>query len=112
MQQTYTFHVSGMHCASCVLMTESELKDLPSVSRATTSLKKHSVEVVGDFGDKTPAAIAEELSIPLLKHGYALSLEKKAVAKSWSDFKAAIPIALLFAAVFLGLQKLGLVNLI
>lgn len=25
--KTYTFHVSGMHCQSCVLMTESELKE-------------------------------------------------------------------------------------
>jgi len=108
----YTFHVHGMHCNACILMTESELKDLPNVTYAKSSLKNHSVEVVGDFGDKTPEQVAEELTIPLKAHGYTISVEKQIEEKKWSDFKIAIPIALAFAIFFVVLQKMGLVNII
>ena len=110
--QKYTFHVHGMHCNACVLMTESELGDLPNITHVKSSLKNHSVEVVGDFGGKTPEQIAEELTIPLKPHGYTVSVEKQTKEKNWSDFKIAIPIALGFAILFVLLQKLGIVNLV
>lgn len=93
-------------------MTESELGALPNVTHIQSSLKNHSVEVVGDFGDKTLEQIAEELSVPLNPHGYTVSVEKQTVAKNWSDFTIAIPIALAFALLFIVLQKAGLVNLV
>jgi len=108
----YTFHVSGMHCNACILLTESELQDHPKVSSATSSLKNHSVEVCGDFGDVPLETVAEELSGLLEKHGYSLSIEKKEQSKKWSDFKLAVPIALVFAVLFVVLQKTGLVNLV
>lgn len=101
-----------MHCNSCVLLTESELKELPNITKVKTSLKNNSVEIEGDFGDKIPEQIAEELTTVLKPHGYTLSLEKQKVKKGWSDFKIAIPIALLFITLFILLQKIGLVNLI
>ena len=101
-----------MHCNACVLMTESELGDLPNITHVKSSLKNHSVEVVGDFGGKTPEQIAEELTIPLKPHGYTVSVEKQTKEKNWSDFKIAIPIALGFAILFVLLQKLGIVNLV
>ncbi len=110
--QKYTFHLHGMHCNACVLMTESELADLPNITQVKSSLKNHSVEVIGDFGDKTVEQIAEELTIPLKSHGYTVSVKKQEVEKNWSDFKIAIPIALGFAVMFVLLQKLGLVNLV
>ncbi len=111
-QKTYTFHVHGMHCNACILMTESELGDLPNITLVKSSLKNHSVEVVGDFGDKTPEQIAEELTIPLKPHGYTVSVEKQIKEKKWSDFKIAVPIALGFAILFVVLQKIGLVSLV
>ena len=110
--QKYTFHVHGMHCNACILMTESELKDLPNVTYAKSSLKNHSVEVIGNFGDKTPEQIAEELTVPLKPHGYTVSVEKQERVTKWSDFKIAIPIALAFAVLFVALQKMGIVNLV
>jgi cation transport ATPase len=109
--KTYTFHVHGMHCNSCVLLTESELNDLPNVSEAKSSLKDHTVQVTGDFGDKNPEKVAEELSVPLKSHGYTVSVERESINKNWSEFKIALPIALGFATLFVLLQKLGLVNL-
>ncbi len=110
--QKYTFHVHGMHCNACVLMTESELGDLPNITHVKSSLKNHSVEVTGDFGNKTPEQIAKELTTPLKPHGYSVSIERQVKEKNWSDFKIAIPIALGFAILFVLLQKLGIVNLV
>ena len=112
LQKTYTFHVNGMHCNACILMTESELQDHPKISSSKSSLKTHSVEICGDFGDMPLASIAEELTGVLKKHSYSLSVEKQGKAKNWSDFKIAIPIALGFAVLFVVLQKVGLVNLV
>lgn len=110
--KTHTFHVHGMHCASCVLVTESEIGELPHVTYVKSSLATHSIEVTGDFGDKTIEQIAEELTLPLQIHGYKISSEKSVKEKRWSEFKIAIPIALGFAIFFVLLQKLGIVNLV
>lgn len=109
---TYTFHVSGMHCHSCILLTEGELLEYPGVTQARSSLKTHSVTVTGDFGEKTPDDIARELSAVLEKHGYSLSLEKPKTKAEWSQFKVALPLALVLVVLFLGLQKTGLVDLV
>lgn len=103
-----------MHCNACVLMIESELGDLPYLTHVKSSLKNHSVEVAGDFGNKTPEQIAEELTVPLKSHGYTVSVEKSfdKLRTNWSDFKVAVPIALAFAVLFVTLQKMGLVNLV
>jgi len=111
-QKTYTFHVSGMHCNACILMTESELKDVPYVTNAKSSLSAHSVKVTGDFGDKTPEVIAAELTQVLRPHGYALTVEKMQKDAGWGDFVYALPIALVLIAGFIALQKAGLANLI
>lgn len=110
--KTYTFHVNGMHCNACVVLTESELNDVPEVSKAKSSLANHSVEVTGDFGDKEPEHIARDLSEILEPHGYTLSLEKQKHLAKWSDFRLALPIALGFIVLFIVLQKLGIVNLV
>ena len=89
MENKYTFHVDGLHCKSCVLMTESELLDVPEISRAKTSLEKNTIEVTGEFGAKTPDAIVSELNSVLKKHGYTLSLEKPESQKKLVDFKVA-----------------------
>lgn len=110
--QTYTFHVKGMHCASCVHLTESELSEVPGVTRVKASLKKLHVEVTGDFGEKTAEVLAEEMSRVLAPHGYSLTVEKSSHTVAWKQFFIAIPIAGIFIALFILLQRLGIVNLI
>ena len=112
MQQKYTFYINGMHCNACILMTESELGDIPYIKNVKADLGKHTVSVEGDFGDKNPEQIAGGLNIILKPHGYTLSVDKVVVAKKWSDFKIALPIALGFLFIFVLLQKAGLVNLV
>lgn len=101
-----------MHCNSCVILTESEVKELPYITSVKSSLKHNSIEVEGNFGDKTPEQIADELTQILKQHGYTLSLEKEIKDKKWSDFKIAVPIAIAFLVVFIVLQKIGIVNLV
>ncbi len=108
----YTFHVHGMHCRACVLLIESELENFPGISHVKSNLKNHSVEVMGNFGDKSPEQVAEELTISLKSHGYTFSLEKQKHSVKWSDFNLALPIAGAFIALFIILQKLGIVNLV
>jgi sulfite exporter TauE/SafE len=93
-------------------MIESELNDLPNVTYVKSSLKNHSVEIEGNFGNKTQEQIAEELTIPLKSHGYTVSVEKQQHSAKWGEFKIAVPVALGFAALFVVLQKMGIVNLV
>lgn len=108
----YNFYVKGMHCNACVLIIESELNNYPGVIHAKVFLGKNSIEIMGDFGEKTKEEIAKILTVPIEDNGYSLSVEKKSEGVIWSDFKFAVPIALGFTALFVFLQKIGLVNLV
>ncbi len=111
--QTLTLHITGMHCNACTLLTETEAQELSYIARAKSDLKQHTIEVEGDFADKSPDVVAAALTAVLQPHGYAVSVERQAhQAKKWSDFKIAVPIALAFAVGFVLLQKAGLVNLV
>ncbi|MFA6095955.1 MAG: cation transporter, partial [Candidatus Paceibacterota bacterium] len=110
--KTHTFHITGMHCKACIALSESELLDIPEVREAKASLEDHTVIVTGDFGDKAPREVLEALAPALAPHGYSLSLERQRHHVGWSDFKTALPISIAFVALFIVLQKLGLVNLI
>ena len=110
--KTYIFHVHGMHCNSCAVLTESELGEVAAVCRVKASFKRFNVEVTGEFGDKEPAEVARDLSEVLKPHGYTLSLEPLKHPIKWSDFRIALPSAGGFIALFIILQKFGLVNLV
>ena len=110
--QTLTLHIKGMHCHACTLLTETEAKELPYITRAESNLKHHTIIVEGDFSGKSPEDVASALTGVLKPHGYSVSVERKAHGKNWADFKTAIPIALAFAVGFVLLQKLGIVNLV
>lgn len=104
------FYVNGMHCASCVVLTEGELGDLPGVTSVKAELSTLSVTVTGDFGETSAEQLAAQLGEPLIKHGYSLMLEPVRVQNRWNDFIIALPAALGFIIVFVILQKLGIVN--
>lgn len=110
--KTYKFNVHGMHCNSCVILTESKIAEFPNVQKVKSNLKNHSIEVVGDFGNMNETEIAEQLTIPVKEYGYVVSTEKQIVEKNWLDFKIAIPIALAFVLFFIFLQKLGIIHLV
>lgn len=117
---TYTFHVNGMHCSSCSLVIEQELSDLSYVESVHADSHKHMVTVTGDFEGVPQEELAKDFSTLLSPKGYTLSIEKSTgdnekkwpASAGWSDFKIAIPIALGVIALFVLLQKIGLVNLV
>ncbi|MDP1719090.1 MAG: sulfite exporter TauE/SafE family protein [bacterium] len=111
-QRTYTFYINGMHCQSCVGLTEGELKTHPLVSSAKSNLATRTVEVTGNFGDMASETITKELTAVLAKHGYSISTERQEKTVNWKEFTIAAPIAIGFLLVFFLLQKLGIVNLI
>jgi len=86
--------------------------DLSEVTHAQSSLKTHTVDVTGEFGERTPEQIAQLLTEPLRRHGYSVHLEKQAHKVRWADFTYAVPTAAVFVAAFIILQKLGIVNLV
>ncbi len=108
----YLFHVSGMHCAACSTLIESELCDLPEVLEAKASLTTHSLEIVGEFGEKGAEEVMRVLDVVLVPHGYSLTIEKQTHGVRWVEFHTALPIAGAGIAFFIFLQKLGLVNLV
>ena len=77
----YTFHVNGMHCNACVLMTESELKELPYITYVKSSLKDNSVEIVGSFGDKKLFRLSNRYSNSFIIHHIIYNLTKSRTRK-------------------------------
>ncbi len=110
--QTHTFHIKGMHCNACTILTESEATELPYVTSAQSNLSNNTIQVSGEFAGRTREAIAAELSTVLSKHGYSISAQQEILKVQWSDFVYAIPIAGAFIALFIILQKFGIVNLL
>ena len=110
--KTYTFHVRGMHCAACNTLIETELGDIKEITKVKASYRSHKLEVTGEFGDKEPKKVIEDFNELLQPHGYALTVNNQKRAVQWSEFRIATPVAAAFVALFIGLQKLGIVNLI
>lgn len=109
-KEIYTFHVEGMHCHSCVLLTEDELGKHAKVSSVRSNLSNCSVEICGDFGNASSDEVIRELSGLLSQHSLT---EKKTTPKIvWKDFMIALPASFVFFLIFFLLQKAGIVNLI
>lgn len=109
--KSYTLHVHGMHCKACAMLIEHTLSEVPYIINVNVNSNKHVVEIDSEK-DIDAESMALELSSLLKKEGYTLSVEKQKHVASWGDFTYAIPIALVIIAVFVFLQKIGLVNLI
>ena len=68
-----SFLIKGMHCASCVRVTERALKKTPGVKDAVVNLATAKATVTYDSDSCTPEQMAESIA----KTGYTLELEEK-----------------------------------
>lgn len=68
-----TFPLIGMHCASCVRVTERALKKVPGVKDAIVNLATEKATVTYDKETCSPQMLAESIA----KTGYKLELEEK-----------------------------------
>lgn len=110
--RTYVFHITGMHCKACILLTEGELREHPKVISAKSDLKTRLVTVRGSFGSMSLETLVSELNQLVEKHGYRLSIDRPEERRNLSDFRIALPAALLFVGLFILLQENGLMNLV
>lgn len=109
--KTYTFHVSGTHCASCKIFIEDALNEQSFIKNVHVNLKQETIQIETD-SDKNPETLTQILTEKIKANGYKLSVEKSATEKQSSDtIWKAIPLGLLFLALFFLLQKSGILNL-
>ncbi len=108
--KTYTFHVSGTHCASCKILIEDTLNEQSFIKNTHVDLKNETVKIETD-SEQSPEELAKILSSKIQSNGYVLSVEKS--IKEDQDegvIWKAIPIGLTFIALFFLLQKSGILN--
>lgn len=109
--KTYTFHVSGTHCASCKILIEDVLNDQPDIQQSHVDLKKETV-TIETGSEQSPEAMAQMLTAKIKPNGYTLSIEKIVQEKKSDDvIWKALPIGLVFLILFFILQKSGILNL-
>ena len=69
----YTFAVTGMHCASCGMLIDETLEDLPGILKSQTSVKAGRTTV-----DANPDKIStKEIVTAIAEAGYAAVWEPK-----------------------------------
>lgn len=109
--KTYTFHVSGTHCASCKIFIEDTLNEQIGIDRASVDLRRETVSIDTTL-DESQHKLAEILTEKIRYNGYSLSVEKKAEEKKDNGvIWQALPIGLAFLALFFFVQKSGILNL-
>ena len=108
-----TFPIKGMHCASCVRVTERALKKTPGVTDAVVNLATQKATVTYDAEHCTPEQMADSIT----KTGYTLELEEKSETvretekkKELSALKIKVVISLISGALILWGSFPGLAN--
>ena len=106
--KTYTFHVSGTHCASCKILIEDILNEQIGIQNTHVDLKNEIVSVETEL-DNSKHELAELLTEKIKRNGYTLSVEKITKEdKNNGVIWQAIPIGLAFLVLFFILQKSGI----
>lgn len=109
--KTYTFHITGTHCASCKILIEDVLSEAHLVSSVDVNEKKEQIKIQTDT-EQDPEELARMLNEKIKPHGYEISVEKKIEEKKEDNvIWQAIPVGLVVLALFFILQKSGILNL-
>lgn len=108
---SYTFHVSGTHCASCKIFIEDVLHEQELVKRVDVDLNKEIIQMDTE-SELAPEEIARILTEKIKSNGYVISVERMKKAEGDGDvIWKALPIGLGFLALFFLLQKSGILNI-
>jgi len=105
------FFVEGMHCAACELLIEKKLSKVEGVEKVDAKLSSGKVYI-----QTNRELTAQELSILVEDDGYKIvQSEQGTLFKNkinWNELGKASIIAAIVIAVFIGIQKLEIVNLV
>lgn len=108
-----TFPIKGMHCASCVKVTERALKKVPGVQEAVVNIATEKATVTYDKETCSPQQLAESLA----QTGYTLELEEKSheteeaeKLKSLKRLRTKMGVSLIFGGLILWGSFPGLIN--
>lgn len=114
MNNLYTFHVSGTHCASCKIFIEDTLKDQDFIRKAEVDLKLSTLQVETEK-EYTSQELAKILTDKIKKNGYKVLVEKSSGEINNQDkdnvIWQALPLGLGFLFLFFLLQKSGILNI-
>lgn len=109
--KTYTFHVSGMHCASCAVFIEHTLREQDIVSSAQVNREQKTVVVEAE-GKHGSDVLAKILTEKIQARGYQLSVVAPVAERPDADILwQAVPLGLGVLAIFFWLQKSGVLDL-
>ena len=98
--KTYTFHVTGTHCASCKILIEDILNEQDFIKKSKVDLKRETVEIETD-SNQSAEELATNLTNKVKGNGYILSVEKQMeVKENDNTIWQAIPIGLVFLVLF------------
>lgn len=108
--KTYTFYVSGTHCASCKILIEDILNEQTGIHNINVDIKNETVSFETDLKN-SKEELMNMFAEKIKQNGYLLSLEKNTEEKDGNSIIwQAITIGLLFLTVFFLLQKSGILN--
>jgi uncharacterized protein len=108
--QKITVNIKGMHCHSCELMIEDELKKIPQIAKATVAHKNGVAEIYFKHDPPPPAEIEKAIRAA----GYEIGLHDQPwLSKKTSDYtdfiiSASILAIIYLAAAWTGLAKISL----
>lgn len=110
--KTCIFYVAGTHCASCKILIEDILNEQMGIQNTHVDLNNEVVSVETEL-DNNRYELAEMLTETIKHNGYTLSVEKVIQEEKPDDtvIWKAIPIGLIFLALFFILQKSDILNL-
>lgn len=63
------YRVTGMHCASCGLLVDDTLEDLPGIVSSSTDVRANCTVVEGDVNDSVVMAAIAELGYQAVPDG-------------------------------------------
>lgn len=109
--KTYTYHVTGTHCASCKILIEDIVGEQEYTKNVDLNLKKEILTLETD-SIETPESLLNKINEKISANGYSLSMEKvKRQKEDINILVQAIPIGIVFLVLFFALQKSGILNL-
>jgi sulfite exporter TauE/SafE/copper chaperone CopZ len=108
---THEFFVHGMYCKACETLTQMEAMNVEGVQSAKADLRTRKISVSGTFS-VPPEQLVTALTNALSPYGYAASVEPENKKIRWADFLVALPAAVAFVALYILLQKAGVVRLV